>query len=137
MHQVSIDHAWQYTLTLLGGGSVLHDGAHDKACHATNGFSRSTHADIMDAVPARRANLAFVEVCKDKLISVSWSDPTSGHYTEQLWRLCIARKRGQCALTGGDIQRGDKIYRPFVRGTTPINADWAVLASALEIEPDE
>ncbi|HEV3427709.1 MAG TPA: DUF3331 domain-containing protein [Paraburkholderia sp.] len=137
MHQVSIDHAWQYTLTLLGGGSVLRGGVHDRMCHAANGLSTTTHADSMDAAPARRAHLAFVEVCKDKLISVSWSDPTSGHYTEQLWRLCIARKRGQCALTGGDIQRGDKIYRPFVRGTTPINADWAVLASALEIESDE
>ncbi|POR47711.1 uncharacterized protein DUF3331 [Paraburkholderia eburnea] len=137
MHQVSIDHAWEYTLTLLGGGSVLHDGVHDKACHAANGLSRTAQSDIMDAAPARRANLSFVEVCKDKLISVSWSDSTSGHYTEQLWRLCIARKRGQCALTGSNIQRGDKIYRPFVRGTTPVNADWAVLASAMEIEPDE
>lgn len=136
MHQVS-DHAWKHTLTLLGGGSVFNDGLHDKACHAVDGLSQSSHADMMEAAPARRANLAFVEVCNDKLISVSWSDPTSGRYTEQLWRLCIARKRGQCALTGGDILRGDKIYRPFVRGTTPINADWAVLASALEIESDE
>jgi hypothetical protein len=137
MHQLSIGHAWQHTLTLLGGGSVLHDGVRYDVSHAANGISRSTHRDSMDAAPARRAKLALVDFCKDKLISVSWSDPTSGHYTEQLWRLCIARKRGQCALTGNDILRGDKIYRPFVRGVMPINADWNILASALEGESDE
>ncbi|MBN3852184.1 MULTISPECIES: DUF3331 domain-containing protein [unclassified Paraburkholderia] len=121
MQQLNTGNAWQYTLTLLGGGSVLH------------GLD-AAHHETVDAVPARRANLAFVDVCKDNLISVSWSDPTSGHYTEQLWRLCIARKRGICALTGSDIQRGDKIYRPFSRGAAPGNANWAVLASALDVD---
>ncbi|MEX4002163.1 DUF3331 domain-containing protein [Paraburkholderia sp. EG285A] len=84
------------------------------------------------SMPARRAHLAFVETWSENLISVSWSDPTNGRYAEQPWRLCIARSRGMCALTGADILRGDRIYRPFSRGTPPVNADWTVLASALE-----
>ncbi len=134
MQELGTGNAWQYTLTLLGGGSVFDGRAMDYACHAMQANSNAAQSPEVDVAPARRANLAFVDVCEDKLISVSWGDPTSGHYTEQLWRLCIARKRGQCALTGTDIQRGDKIYRPFSRGTTPINANWAVLASALEID---
>ncbi|WP_310630146.1 DUF3331 domain-containing protein [Paraburkholderia sp.] len=132
MRQLSGGNAWQYTLNLLGGGSVLHAHAGRNPRRACASRAAMADPSVPRSVPALRAHLAFVEAWSENLISVSWSDPTSGRYAEQPWRLCIARKRGLCALTGADIQRGDKIYRPFTRGVAPINADWAVLASALE-----
>jgi hypothetical protein len=32
--------------------------------------------------------------------TVAWSDPTSCCYGEQIWRRCIAKKAGVCALSG-------------------------------------
>jgi hypothetical protein len=32
--------------------------------------------------------------------TVAWSDPTSCCYGEQLWRRCVAKKAGVCALSG-------------------------------------
>ncbi|MCG5077639.1 DUF3331 domain-containing protein [Paraburkholderia sp. RG36] len=82
-------------------------------------------------MPALRAHLAVVETWSENLVSVSWSDSTSGRYSEQPWRLCIARKGGICALTGASIRRGDRVYRPL-RKLMSANAGWVVLASALK-----
>lgn len=131
MRELSGGNAWQYTLNLLGGGPVPHGRTVRSSRRACASRGARIEPSVARPVPALRAHFAFVEAWSDNLISVSWSDPTSGRYAEQPWRLCIARKRGLCALTGAPIQRGDKIYRPFTRGVAPINADWAVLASAL------
>lgn len=125
-HPIAGD-AWTYTLDLLNRGSL--------SCKEAKKSGRDRYSNTGSytepTMPAPRAHLAFVETWSKNLIFVSWSDPTSGRYAEQPWRLCIARTRGVCALTGAEILYGDRVYRPFTRGVRPVNADWTILASAL------
>jgi len=66
-------------------------------------------------------------------ISVCWSDPTYGRYSDQLWRVCTARRSAICALTGEKIRRGDAVFRPSPnRRHRPANADAMILASKLD-----
>jgi Domain of unknown function (DUF3331) len=85
--------------------------------------------------PALRANMRIVETRSGTLVAVSWSASTSGRCAEQLWKLDVSRKGSICSLTGSTIRRGDKIYRPYPKKKTTINAGWVVLASALQPEP--
>lgn len=121
MRNPGIDDAWQHTLNLLGG----------------NGRSRpGMNPSAMSPTTAHHVHLSIVETWSDNLVSVSWSDPTGGRYSEQPWRLFIARKCGVCALTGAAIRRGDRVYRPLSRKLRSVNADWVVLASAWMQAPD-
>ncbi|WP_425434094.1 DUF3331 domain-containing protein [Paraburkholderia lycopersici] len=82
--------------------------------------------------PPRQSSAAHMEIVErhsESLLSVCWCDATSGRYGAQLWKLTKARCRAVCALSGAPIRRGDAVYRPWVRGHAPANADWVVLAS--------
>ncbi|MDN7671408.1 DUF3331 domain-containing protein [Burkholderia oklahomensis] len=66
-------------------------------------------------------------------IEVSWCDPASANYGEQIWTKGVARRRRICTLSGSRIESGDVIYRPkYTRGNIPANADQAILAAALD-----
>jgi hypothetical protein len=123
--------AWKHTLAVLGGGNALQSVALARGDFRGTAAARRPGASPQSPF-ATHAHLAIVETCSDNVVSVSWSDPTSGRYSEQPWRLCTARRAGVCALTGEPIRRGDKVYRPLSRKWTPLNAGWAVLASALK-----
>ncbi|WP_169742674.1 DUF3331 domain-containing protein [Paraburkholderia ferrariae] len=128
MREPSAVDAWQYTLDLLSGASVPRSPRKDTsrdACAARGKAAART-------TPTGHARLAIVEAWSDNLVSVSWSDSTSGRYSEQPWRLCIARRGGVCALTGAHIRRGDRVFRPLSRKLKSVNDGWAVLASALK-----
>jgi hypothetical protein len=123
---------WQYTLDLLErvsssndelerGVRKRHDGAGVVASHT---YARS-------AVPPASAHLEIIERHSEDLVTVCCCDATTGRYGEQWWKLASARGRGVCALSGAIIRRGDRVYRPYMRGHIPSNADWMVLASAM------
>ncbi|MDN7652757.1 DUF3331 domain-containing protein [Burkholderia multivorans] len=66
------------------------------------------------------------------MISISWSNPCMGHYTDQVWRIGLARTSAVCMLSGVSIRPGDAVFRPRVRGShVPINHDRMILASAV------
>ncbi|WP_084530765.1 DUF3331 domain-containing protein [Burkholderia sp. WSM2232] len=47
-----------------------------------------------------------------RTLSVSWSDPCSGRYADQLWRLGVARDDGLCISSGLHVRRGDSVFLP-------------------------
>ncbi|HEJ2439687.1 TPA: DUF3331 domain-containing protein [Burkholderia multivorans] len=77
-------------------------------------------------------HISTVEQLSPTLISISWSNPCMGHYTDQVWRIGLARRSAVCMLSGVSIRPGDAVFRPRVRGThVPINHDRMILAAAI------
>lgn len=129
MQTLGAPDAWQYTLQALSGGGALREPARKDA---GNGPSLRL-GEAGQPLSSRHGHLAIVEIWSENLVSVSWSDPTSGRYSEQPWRLCVARRASVCALTGERIRRGDKVYRPLSPKFRALSAGWSVLASALSL----
>jgi hypothetical protein len=69
--------------------------------------------------------------------TVAWSDPTSCCYGEQIWRRCIAKKGGVCALSGQVIATGDAVYRPRRLKPAPRNIEAMILATVMQAIPLE
>ncbi|MFM0172076.1 DUF3331 domain-containing protein [Paraburkholderia sediminicola] len=63
---------------------------------------------------------------------IDWRDSTAGCYTEQVWRVCIARVTGQCALSGAVIKKGDAVYRPRRNRNLRANAAFMILSRELD-----
>jgi hypothetical protein len=120
---------WQYTLHALSGGCVLRELPREDASISASMRRGAAGQPLC----SRHGHLAIVEMWSENLVSVSWSDPTSGRYSEQPFRLCIARRAGVCALTGERIQRGDKVYRPLSPKLRALSTGCCVLASALSL----
>ncbi|PLZ04499.1 hypothetical protein CY652_01500 [Burkholderia sp. WAC0059] len=96
----------------------LHDAGHGRQCAVRNW-------DAQGITLIRRHDPESITVC--------WSDPTYGRYSDQLWRVCTARRSAICALTGEKIRRGDAVFRPSPnRRHRPANADAMILASKLD-----
>ncbi|MFJ1211674.1 DUF3331 domain-containing protein [Burkholderia pyrrocinia] len=90
---------------------------------------RSARANDRSAVHSVR----ILERLSRSTISVSWQDPTSCRYEDQIWKVAIARRRGICALTNAAIEVGDLIYRPVrARHTNPVNLNFLILATVVE-----
>ena len=66
-------------------------------------------------------------------LTVSWCDARTGHYGYQTWRVNIARRAGQCVLTGRAIAAGETVYCPRANGTPPGNAGAMIVASGADI----
>jgi hypothetical protein len=80
-------------------------------------------------------SVVALERTDDYALLISWSDATRGHYAYQRWVIGTSRGRGRCALSGGEIRRGDAIYRPQWRGPwCPANGADMILAAALDRE---
>jgi hypothetical protein len=76
------------------------------------------------------AHISILELLSSKTLSVCWSDPRSGHYADQVWRIGLARKDAFCVLTGRPIRRGDPVFRPRACETYfPANRNRMILAS--------
>ncbi len=86
-----------------------------------------------NAVVPTGARIRIIEVLSQTAVTLCWSDPRSGHMGEQVWHCGVARKRARCALTGVPIKRGDRVYRPRLRGkAVPCNWDRMIHAAAIE-----
>jgi hypothetical protein len=131
---------WQQTIDLLSAASEPWtspgDAGGDGSCKPVP-LSRGAS----DAANRRRAvsrswdaqGITLIRRYDQESISVCWSDPTYGRYSDQLWRVCTARRSAVCALTGEKIRRGDAVFRPSPnRRHRPANADAMILASKLD-----
>jgi hypothetical protein len=77
-------------------------------------------------------NLTVLERMANSRVCLSWHDPTSCNYEEQVWTPGLARRSGRCALSGAHIRKGDAVHRPQARGSAPpANSDAMILTSAL------
>jgi Domain of unknown function (DUF3331) len=118
----STDRAWFHTMALLSSETRVHV----PSGRARLDYRPDAHHQCVIRVLERHGNTGA---------TVAWSDPTSCCYGEQLWRRCVARKRGACALSGKDIAAGDAVYRPRRVGQMPCNSEAMILASVLEALP--
>lgn len=85
-----------------------------------------------DNLRARSFTITVLEHMTNSRVCLSWHDPTLCNYEERVWTPALARRSGRCALSGGQMRRGDAVYRPRTRGQTPpANGDAMILASAL------
>jgi len=98
---------------------------------------RSVMTDTCHHRVSRSGRIAIVEWLSPATISVSWSDSCTGRYAEQIWCSGFARVSSVCALTGGAIRRGDRVFRPRARQVrVPGNRDQVILAEAIEHRTD-
>ncbi|WP_425497869.1 DUF3331 domain-containing protein [Paraburkholderia ultramafica] len=79
----------------------------------------------------RKAAASVIDRPSSSSATISWCDPTSCRYVEQVWRASIARISGICALSGARINPGDAIYKPGRARSTPANADEMILSSVV------
>jgi hypothetical protein len=88
-----------------------------------------THQAEWIPLPARIFVHEILTACT---LSICWSDAQTGHYSEQVWRLGLARNDGYCALSGQPIVEGDDVFRPR-RCEAGVPANWSrmILASAV------
>lgn len=73
-----------------------------------------------------------VERCDERDIVISWQDSTRGRLGDQRWRLGTASGSGVCAMSGGQIRRGDCIYRPLRRASKFASPGDMILATAID-----
>jgi hypothetical protein len=88
---------------------VMNSSLKHKKHHVGTG---SPAADDLCRTVGPPASIVVVERLSSFTISVSWSDPCSGRYTEQIWCSGVSRIAAVCALTGRAINRGDRVFRP-------------------------
>ncbi len=120
MRHASLMDPWSCTLAMLD----------DRASRGVR--SNDIHGSRNDAHCARSVNIRLVERLSESTLALSWHDPTSFNYSEQVWALCTARKRGVCVLSGETIRRGQPVYRPRRVGScVPLNSGAMILAFAL------
>ncbi|CAG4901204.1 DUF3331 domain-containing protein [Paraburkholderia saeva] len=87
-----------------------------------------------EALPpeALRAHVTILDQPSSKTLSVCWSDPTSGYYGDQIWRIGLARQASFCVLSGRPIRYGDAVFRPRSCDIhCPANRDRMILAAAV------
>ncbi|WP_082715843.1 DUF3331 domain-containing protein [Burkholderia sp. BDU5] len=132
---------WQRVLTTLLAACWYRESA----ARAAYSFARANRCDteppdpIAPPTSAARPPTSRVPAVRHwerrtgSSIEVSWCDPASANYGEQIWTKGVARRRCTCALSGSTIESGDAIYRPkYTRGNIPANADQTILAAALD-----
>lgn len=73
-----------------------------------------------------------VERCDERDIVISWQDSTRGRLGDQRWRLGTASASGVCAMSGGQVRPGDRVYRPLRRVSKSANPGDMILATAID-----
>jgi hypothetical protein len=120
---VKTDHTWFHTVALLG----------------LDGFTEAPRHRLVRAEyrtgSHQRCAIKVLERHAPSAATVAWSDATACCYGEQLWRRCVARKSGVCALSEQAIAVGDAVYRPRLVQPPPRNIESMILASVIEATP--
>jgi len=125
---------WSRTLALLDSCPSRPSEAHEKMAVMTRSLVRNVPGKGTCIGPCEEhcVNIRVLERLSESTLALSWHDPTSFNYSEQVWALCTARKRGTCALSGQAIRRGQPVYRPRrVGSSVPLNSGAMILALAL------
>ncbi|SAK87904.1 DUF3331 domain-containing protein [Caballeronia ptereochthonis] len=134
MKHPSLMDPWSRTLAMLDSRSGRPSETNDKTASMTRSLVRNVPArsGCTGESDAHCVNIRVLERLSDSTLALSWHDPTSFNYSEQVWSLCTARKRGTCALSGQAIRRGQPVYRPRrVGSSVPLNSGAMILALAL------
>lgn len=134
MKHPSLMDPWSRTLAMLDARSSRPTDVTERPAFATRSLVRNLPDKnaCIGASEGRCVNIRVLERLSESTLSLSWHDPTSFNYSEQVWALCTARKRGTCALSGQTIRRGQPVYRPRrVGSSVPLNSGAMILALAL------
>jgi hypothetical protein len=134
MKHPSLMDPWSRTLAMLDSRPSRPSEASEKAASMARSLVRNMvgRSGCPGPSEAHCVNIRVLERLSDSTLSLSWHDPTSFNYSEQVWSLCTARKRGTCALSGQAIRRGQPVYRPRrVGSSVPLNSGAMILALAL------
>ncbi|SAK44395.1 hypothetical protein AWB79_00817 [Caballeronia hypogeia] len=134
MKHPSLMDPWSRTLAMLDTRSGRTTEACEKPALLTRSLVRNVSVKGGCTAPneGHCVNIRVLERLSESTLSLSWHDPTSFNYSEQVWALCTARKRGTCALSGQAIRRGQPVYRPRrVGSSVPLNSGAMILALAL------
>jgi hypothetical protein len=115
------DGTWQSTLALLSGEGEISVSIPSSRCRPT--YSESDFRKCVIRILERHGRTSA---------TVAWSDATSCCYGEQLWRRCVTKKAGVCALSGQPIATGNVVYRPRLVRPAPRNFEAMILATVLE-----
>jgi hypothetical protein len=143
MTKLDTGSVWQQTISLLSAAAdpihMVGEPEGSRSCKPVP-ITRSAS----EAANRRRATvrswdaqgITLIRRHDPESITVCWSDATYGRYSDQLWRVCTARRSSVCALTGEKIRRGDAVFRPSPnRRHRPANADAMILASKIDNLP--
>jgi hypothetical protein len=144
MAKLDTGSAWQQTIDLLSVASEPLGDAGDldrsRSCKpgpVTRGASEASNRRRATVRSWDAQGITLIRRHDPDCITVCWSDATYGRYSDQLWRVCTARRSSVCALTGEKIRRGDAVFRPSPnRRHRPANADAMILASKIENLPN-
>jgi Domain of unknown function (DUF3331) len=124
MHEVlEADIPWFYTMALLSRDPLIDAPNH-----------RPARVDYRDS-SYQACAIKVLERHSRTGATIEWRDSTACCYSEQIWRRCIARRRGICALSGQVIAAGDAVYRPRLMKPPPRNIEAMILASVMEAVP--
>ena len=140
MKHPSLMDPWSRTLAMLDSRSSRLTEVNEGPALATRPLVRNVAAKspCTGSSEGHRVSIRILERLSDSTLALSWHDPTSFNYSEQVWALCTARKRGTCALSGQAIRRGQPVYRPRrVGSSVPLNSGAMILALALTPEDQE
>ncbi|SAK54681.1 hypothetical protein AWB77_01556 [Caballeronia fortuita] len=134
MKHPSLMDPWSRTLAMLDSRPSRPIEANEKLALMPRSLVRNVQGKsaCMGTAEGHCVNIRVLERLSESTLSLSWHDPTSFNYSEQVWALCTARKRGTCALSGQAIRRGQPVYRPRrVGSSVPLNSGAMILALAL------
>lgn len=136
MSQNNADSVWEKILGdffASGEGRVKISRRNRRRSVLSRPTGSSTFTQAVDDRRWSATSIADIERRSPMTVAIGWADSQLGHYGEQLWRLCVARRRAVCALSGMAISRGDSIYKPRTfGGKTPANSTSMILASILD-----
>ncbi|CAB3759831.1 DUF3331 domain-containing protein [Paraburkholderia solisilvae] len=125
---------WSQTLCLLDSLSCTADGTRGNTVSIGRHAPRRVAAGAC-ATGKRAAHIRVLDRPTSRTAIVTWGDPTSCHYGDQVWRIARASNDGFCALSGQQIRRGDVVYRPSHYRLAPANAGSMMLATCVLIAP--
>ncbi|WP_233863636.1 DUF3331 domain-containing protein [Paraburkholderia adhaesiva] len=144
MTKLDTGSVWRQTIDLLSAASepmtLTGDPERSRSCKpvpVTRGASEVSSRRRAAVRSWDAQGITLIRRHDPESITVCWSDATYGRYSDQLWRVCTARRSSVCALTGEKIRRGDAVFRPSPnRRHRPANADAMILASKIDNLPN-
>jgi hypothetical protein len=129
--------AWSQTLGLLDSLSCAAESPLGDTVQAGRSAPRRLAPVVACVTSKRGAHIKVLDRPTSRTAIVTWGDPTSCHYGDQVWRIARASSDGFCALSGQQIRRGDVVYRPSHYRLAPANAGSMMLAACVLVAPLE
>lgn len=122
---------WIQTIQLLSCGSQLPDIGNKMSFRARRCASFGNDGALSTG-PSLHRVVSLLERISPSTVTIAWRDSTSCSYGAQIWMGANAKVSGVCAMSGAQIKRGDRIFRPRHSKPAPVNAGAMILASAID-----